>query len=461
VIGGGITGLSAAHRLLERNRETHVTVFEASDRLGGVISTRRESGFLMEEGADSFVTNKPAGKALVDRLGLGGELIGIAPDARQSFVVQNKRLEPTPEGYHLLAPSKLGALFSSSLFTPLGKLRIAMEQFVPPRRQSGDESVGDFVLRRFGREDLERMAKPMVAAIYGADAMQLSLEATFPRFLEMEQKYGSVIRGLQQALRDQTRADESAQPASGPRYGLFVTLRKGMGTLCDALVERLPQSTVRTGTEVTGIAPASKGGWTIRMSGGSERYDAVILGIPAPGVSRLVAPFDRDLAGLLSQISYHSSVTVTLAHHAQDVTHPMDGAGFVVSSSEGMTLLGCTFGHRKFPSRAPEGEVLLRTYYGNRGMELMDEDLLASTTRELAPLLGIQGEPILTRVARWPGGMPQYAVGHLGLVSRIEKQAATHSGFALAGNGYRGVGIPDCIQSAEAAVDRIMDVARV
>lgn len=460
IIGGGITGLAAAHRLVELSRERgrsyEFVVHEASPRLGGVISTRRQDGFLLEEGADSFVTNKPGAKGLIERLGLSDELIGIEPGARQSFVVHGGELIPTPQGFHLLAPSQMGPLFSSSLFSPLGKLRIALEKFVPPRRGSSDESVGAFVLRRFGREDLERMAKPMVAAIYGADAMQLSLKATFPRFLELEQQHGSVIRGLQAALREQSAADASAQPASGPRYGLFATLSSGLSTLTDALIARLPQARLRVDTPVLALEPVADGGWSVQTPEGSARFDAVIVATPAPVASELVESFDSEMARLLSDIPYHFSATVCVGMKIGDLSHPMGGAGFVVSGDEGLTLLGCTFGHRKFAGRAPEGCALLRAYFGNAGSSLSDADLIDRTLTELTPLLGIRGAPLFSHIARWPGGMPQYAVGHLDLVGQIEECQASQRGLALAGNAYRGVGIPDSIESGEKAAEYLL-----
>jgi oxygen-dependent protoporphyrinogen oxidase len=461
IIGGGITGLAAAHRLVELSREhdrsSRFTLFEASPRLGGVISTRERDGFLLEEGADSFITNKPGAKNLITRLGLADQLIGIEPKARQSFVVHGGRLVPTPQGFHLLAPSRMDSLFASPLFSFPGKLRIALERFLPPRRTGGDESVGEFVLRRFGREDLERMAKPMVAAIYGADPMRLSLRATFPRFLDLEREHGSVIRGLQVAAGEQSQSHESGQPASGPRYGLFATLPSGLGQMTEALIARLPETSLRRGAPVLSLEPASGGSWTVRTPDTAESFDAVVVATPAPVAGDLVESFDAEMARLLGGIPYHFSATVCVALRLGDVAHPMNGAGFVVSGDEGLTLLGCTFGHRKFAGRATEGCALLRAYFGNAGEGLGDDELAQRTLAELAPLLGIRGTPLFTHIARWPGGMPQYAVGHLDLVARIEELQKAHPGLALAGNAYRGVGIPDSIQSGERAAERLVE----
>lgn len=447
VVGGGVTGLAAAHHLLElaAGRPLEVAVLEASARAGGIVSTRRDGAFVLEEGPDSFITEKPEALALIRRLGLEARIQGTRPEFRRSFVVRQGRLFPTPDGFSLLAPSRLGPVFGSPLFSPLGKLRMALEPLVPARRsnrdENFDESLASFVTRRLGRETLERIAQPMVGGIYGADPAELSLAATFPRFLALEREFGSVIRGLARARTRDT---------SGARYQLFASLEGGLQTLIDALTARLPAGVLRTDTRVSVLTPRSAGGWQV----GEETFDAVILALPAAAAAALTRGFDPDLGESLGAFAAGSSVTVSLAYRGESIGHALGGAGFVVPRSESAALgglIGASFMHRKFERRAPEGSALVRLFFGDAALALDDAELERRGHQALVRLVRA-GEPAQSRhVARWPQGMPRYAVGHLGHVRRTFEQARRHPGLALAGNSYTGVGIPDCIRSGEAA----------
>ncbi len=308
VVGGGITGLAAAHRLLElaaRDRvPLEVALLEARDRLGGVVSSLRRDGFLIEEGPDSIITDKPWARELAERIGLKDRIIGTQEEYRRSFVVRRGRLEPTPDGFYLLAPTRFLPMVTSRIFSPLGKLRMAMDSVIPRGSQTADESVADFVTRRLGREALERMAQPMIGGIYGADPEMLSLRATFPRFLQMEREHGSVIRAMLAAGRARLAMEKAAATrASGPRYGLFVSFDEGLQVLTDALADRLPAGTARTGVRVTGLT--SRAGtdgacWDLTMESRqvdrpmTESFDAVILALHAPRSAVLLRPFDAD-----------------------------------------------------------------------------------------------------------------------------------------------------------------------
>jgi oxygen-dependent protoporphyrinogen oxidase len=331
IVGGGLTGLAAAHALVERSHRAF-TLFESAPHAGGIVQTRHERGFVLEEGPDSFITDKPEALDLVRRLGLAGEVRGTRPEFRRSFVVHGGRLVPTPDGFYLLAPARLGPVWASPLFSPWGKLRLALEPWVPRARglddPAYDESLASFVRRRLGGEVLERIAQAMVGGIYGAAPEELSLAATFPRFLAWEREFGSVTRGLRQ------QADARAASASGPRYGLFATLANGMQTLTDALIARLPDGALRPLSPVRALDPDPSGGW--RVSG--EHYDTVILALPAAGAAALVAGFDAALAADLSAYTAGSSVTVSLAYPASAVAHSLDGAGFVVPRGEAAAL---------------------------------------------------------------------------------------------------------------------------
>jgi oxygen-dependent protoporphyrinogen oxidase len=467
-VGGGVSGLAAAHRAVERARErgqpVGVTLLEAGDRLGGAVSTAAHDGFLVEAGPDSFITDKPWARFLAERLGLSGRLIGTNPEFRRSFVVRRGRLAPTPEGFQMLAPSRLRPLWRSPILSSLGKLRASLEPWVPRRAAGGDESVASFVRRRFGQELLERLAQPMAAGIYGADPEELSLEATFPRFLLMEKERGSVLRALRAApgARGHTLESSPAESdreaptaASGARYALFASFDRGMQTLTDALAARLPAGAAVPGVRVLGLGPAAGGapGWTVRSARGEESADAVILALPAPDAARLLEPLDLDLAGDLGSIAYGSSVVVTLAYREGAIADPMRGAGFVVPAVEGAAVAACTFSHRKFAGRAPAGHALLRAYHTDRALALEDAELVAVTRAELDRWLGISAAPLFAEVARHARATPRYRVGHRELVTRIEARTARHRGLFLAGNAYRGVGIPDSVRSGEAAAE--------
>lgn len=460
VVGGGIAGLAAAHRLTELARERGealaLTLLEARDRLGGTIATERTGGFLIEAGPDSFLADKPWGLALTERLGLGDRLIGTREGARRSFVVHRGRLHPLPEGFFLLAPTRLGPLVRSRLFSWPGKLRMALDLVLPRGRATADESLAAFVTRRLGREALERVAQPLVAGIYTADPETLSLAAAMPRFLELERRHRSLILGLRAGG---TRREETAG-ASGARYGLFASLAGGMGGLVEALASRLVDA-VRLKSPVASLARSDRPPrWRVHLAnGGALEADGVILATEAHAAARIVADLDPGLARDLARIPFASSATVTLAYHREAIPHPLDGFGFVVPRTEGRRILACTFSSVKYPGRAPEGYVLLRAFLGGalqKGMlEQDDEGLAAAALAELAALLGVTAPPALVRVHRHPGAMPQYRVGHLELVAAIEERLASHPGLALAGSAYRGIGIADTIHSAESAASRL------
>lgn len=452
VIGGGISGLAAAHRLAEMSRgrssPVEITLLEASGKLGGVIETQRSNGFLMEAGPDAFLSEKPEGVELVKRLGLEDQLIGTQPGLRKSFIVRKGRLIPVPSGFYLIAPTRMVAVFQMKALSLPGRLRLACERFVPPRVNGrADESVGQFIRRRFGREALERIGQPMIAGIYSADPDRLSLQATFPRFLELERQYGSVSKGLRAISGD-------VQGARGPRYSLFVTLRDGMQTLVETLVRKMPEVRIQLGARVARLSPAE--GWQVVLEGAEAlRADAVCVAVPAPRAAGLVRSFDPALSQALAGIPYESVATVNLAFRRSDVPHPLDGFGFVVPAVERLGLIGCTFASVKFPGRAADGTVLLRVFVGGQPVRQTEPELKAAVLRQLGPLLGVSAAPCHSGVCRYREAMPQYEVGHLERVETIERAARRHPGLYLTGNAYRGIGLPDCIREAEKSAERI------
>src|SRR5581483_2034440 len=407
-------------------------------------------------GPDSFLSEKPWALARCRRLGLEDQLVRTDDRFRRTFVAWRGRLHPLPEGFQLLAPSRLGPLLSSRLFSWPGKLRMAADLLLP-RGHDPDESLGAFVRRRLGREALERVAQPLIAGIYTADPDELSLAATMPRFLEMERRERSVILALWRAAR---RAPAPDRGTSGARWSLFVTLAEGMEQLVHALAERLPEGAVRLKEPVTGIE-RQDGRWRVATGGGTGLdADAVVLAPEAHQVARLLRYVDPGLAHLLEGIPYASSGTVTLAYRRADVAHPLDGFGFVVPHVERRPIIACTFSSVKYPGRAPEGHALLRVFVGgalNEAVLSEDDAALVRIAREqIGPLLGIRGEPLFSRVNRYPRAMPQYLVGHARRVDAIEGCLARLPGLRLAGGAYRGVGIADCVRSGEEAADALL-----
>lgn len=466
IIGGGITGLAAAHRLLEHSRGTaakfDVTVLEASSRLGGTIQTEHRDEFVLEHGPDSFISEKPEALDLVKRLGLESRLIETNKEHRRSFIVRNGRLLPVPEGFQLLGPSRLWPFLTSDIFSWMGKARMALDLLLPRRNRNEtiDESLAQFVRRRFGSEALERMAQPMVAGIYTADPERLSLRATIPRFLEMERANRSVILGLMKRTRAQGKDETNG--TSGARYSLFLSFDRGMQTLVDELSSRLPRTSVQLRHRVASLRlERSSGMWSVHTdSGVSIRADAVCIALPTYLGAQLLQNTDFKLSEELNSVPYASTATVNLAYQRGDIPHSLDGFGFVVPFIEKRSLIACSFSSIKFSKRAPNGFALLRAFVGGAlqpEMFALDEvEMLQLVQSDLRELLGIQKAPLFSEVTHWPRSMPQYEIGHLDRVERIESLLDQIPTLKLAGNAYRGAGIPDCVRSGEKAAEELM-----
>jgi oxygen-dependent protoporphyrinogen oxidase len=376
---------------------------------------------------------------------------------RKVFVWHRGRLHPLPDGFQLMAPTRVRPLLASALFSWPGKLRMACD-LVLPRGGSPDESLGAFVRRRLGREALERVAQPLVGGIYTADPDELSLGATMPRFLEMERRERSVILALWRAAR---RAPALHAGTSGARWSLFVTFAEGMEELIRVLATRLPPGAVRL-KERAAAGERDGAGWRVTTAGGAVfTGDALILSPEAHQVARLLRYVDPGLAHLLDGIPYASSATVTLAYRRADIRHPLDGFGFVVPQVERRPVFAGSFSSVKYAGRAPEGHVLLRVFVGgalNESMLDADDGALVEIVRaELGELLGVTGAPLVTRVERHPRAKPQYHVGHAARAEAIERAVARHAGLRLAGGAYRGVGIADCVRSGEEAAEGVSD----
>lgn len=471
VIGGGLSGLAAAHRLMELSSHqpaaTEITLFEASSRLGGIVGTRRMGGYLVDTGADSFLTNKPAAVGLCRRLGLEHRLVSTDAKYRGAHVLFDGRPVPVPDGFQLVSPSAILPILATPILSTWGKLRMLMECLVPPRR-NGDESLASFVRRRLGREALERLVQPLVGGIYTSDPEKLSMAATIPRFLEMEREYGSLIRATF-AQRRRSRTDQAAPSdttSGGARYGLFAGLAGGMEDLLEALRAKVQSGCqIRSETRIAAIHTGDRttSGYQIELPDQTEeQFDAVIVATTAHQAARLVSQLDATLSSELSGIEYASSAIVVTAHKLRDVRHPLNSFGLVVPHCERRRILATSFSSRKFPERAPEDSVLMRTFVGGAMQpelyQLDDNELCRVVCEELADIFGVQGDPELTLVVRYPRAMPQYHVGHLDRVARIDTRLAVLPGLFMAGNALRGVGVPDAIASGEAAANSAIEL---
>jgi oxygen-dependent protoporphyrinogen oxidase len=440
---------------------TEVTLFEAGDSLGGVLRTERADGYMLEQSADNFITNVPWAIELCRRIGLADELIPTNTRFRRALVLHRGKLYPVPDGFTLLGGSRVWPIVTTRVLSLRGKLRLLCERFIrTPRDDSenadekNDESLASFVRRRLGREAFERLVQPLVAGIYTADAEKLSLAAALPQFRRMEQQHGSLTRGLR-------RAATEGQGA-GARYGFFVALRDGMDRLVEALAQRLPSGCIELNSPVVRITQGADGGWNVWLEGrdAPRTFDAVIGATPAPIAAGLIEGVSADLAAELRQIPYASSAVALAGYRREQIAHPLDGFGLVVPAIEHREILAASFASVKFPGRAPDGRVLIRVFFGGAGrpeqVDFTDDELGRIVQRELGELLALRGEPELFRVRRWRASMPQYHIGHLARVERIESLVASLPCLELAGNAYRGVGIPLCIYSGEEAAERIV-----
>jgi protoporphyrinogen/coproporphyrinogen III oxidase len=470
IIGGGIAGLSAAYYLEKAKRggaAIEWTLFEKSGRLGGVIQTERRDGFILEAGPDSFLTIKPDGARLCRDLGIGGRLIASNDAERKTYILVRGRLIPIPDGLLFMVPTRVLPMVTTPLFSWGTKLRMVGELFSsktrPGETENQDESVADFVRRHFGREMVERVAEPLLAGVYGGNAEHLSVGAVLPRFVEMQREHGSLVRATLSSLR-RAQAQAKAKPKennAGPAavsQPLFTSLKGGLEEMVEAVVAALPPASLRLRQADVSLR-RSGGQWQIGAVG-ADRFDSVVLAVPAPGSAALVESFQPKLAELLARIQYTSSAAVALSYDRVDLP---PGHGFLVPASEGRKMLACTFVHKKFPHRAPEGSALLRCFLSSaRVPELLsytDEALAGIAQKELKDILDLGATPRFVRVFRWPCALPQYETGHLTRVAQMEELLGELPGISIIGNSFYGIGVPDCIRSGRMAAEKITTAA--
>jgi oxygen-dependent protoporphyrinogen oxidase len=453
VVGGGITGLAAALELASRP-ECSWALVERDARWGGVVRTERHGSWLLEGGPDCFLSAKPGGLALCRELGLEDRLVGTLAQHRRTFVKRDRRLHRLPEGISGLVPSRLLPLVTAPTLSLPGRLRAALELFVPRSRNRTEQSIERFVSRRFGRETYDWLVEPLLSGIFAGDGEALSLDATFPRLLEAEREHGSVLRQvLVSRLREMTGAARDAAPAA-PTGG-FVTPRGGLGELVARVVERLPAERLRAGAGVASIERSAPGYRLALDDGTTLRARSVVLAIPAHSAAPALRALDRELAAELESIPFVATAIVSAGFLAGAVARPLAGYGYVSPRAEGGAVVACSCTTNKFPDRAAPGDTLFRFFLGRAGREEIaradDETIRAVVRQELREVLDITAEPVLWEIFRWPQALPQYNLGHLERIERIEARRATQPGLELAGASYRGVGIPDCIESGRRA----------
>ncbi len=460
VLGGGVSGLSAAYALEKRRRESgdfSYKLFEAAPRLGGVLHTERVEGCVVEGGPDSFLSEKPWAAALCREIGLGDQLISSNDDLRKTYIIVRNRLIEMPDGLMFLVPTKIIPTVLSPLFSFTTKLRMAAEWFYHPRA-CGDESVASFVKRHYGDEVVDRLADPLLSGVYGGEAEKLSVRSVLPRFVDMETRYGSLGKAMLAA-----RAKMPAANSGGSARGIFTTLKDGMQQIADGLGAQLQPEALAAGCKVRSIA-RTESGWTIAYESGSqefsENFDGLVLALPTQRAGEVLGAASPALAAELSAISYSSSITVALGYDAQVRKSLPAGFGFLVPRSEKRSIMAATFVHNKFHDRAPADKALLRCFIGGAvakaSMNLPDDEIACLVRSDLRAILGLQAEPLFVRVVRWPSAMAQYEVGHSERLLRIQQGAQRLPAFALAGNGYSGIGVPDCVRSGSEAAQSVL-----
>ena len=464
IVGGGISGLSTAYFLQESVRESNgnieVLLIEKESHLGGSIVTEHVDGFVIEGGPDCFLSEKPWALKLCERLGMEDKLLNTNEN-RRTFILSKGRLHNLPEGFMLLVPTSFMPFIQSSLISPLGKIRMAMDWFIPRKKTDEEESLAQFVCRRLGREALEKIAEPLVAGIHASVPETMSLKATFPRFLDLEKEYGSLIRGM---LARRKKFLQFAKNRKGPSRTMFVTLRQGMGDLIGTLQGRLNADSILLERGVAALDRTKQGGsslYTLTLEGGEKlNADAVVMAAPSFVSGDLMAGLDEPLRDLLWTIPYVSSAIVHLAYRKPEIHHPLDGFGFIVPRTEKRDIMASTWTSVKFAHRVPEGHVLLRVFVGGAknesALRLDDDEMVAMSQRELRDIMGIEATPVFTKVYRWDKSMPQYRLGHLERVAEIEARVSRHPGIFLTGCAYRGVGISDCIHEGELTAEKVV-----
>ena len=446
IVGGGVSGLSAAHYLTRAG--IPVTLIEKEPRLGGVMQTDSIEGCTLELGPDSFLAAKPAAFDLIRDLGLASEVIASNDHLRKSYILRRGRLVPLPDGLMMVVPTKVMPLLTSSLLSWGTKFRMGLEWFRRPKAASGDRSVAAFLRDHYGQESVDYLGEPLLSGVYGGNPEELSVVSVLPRFAELEAKYGSLTRGVL-AMR--------GRAGGGAGRPLFQSLKGGLAAMADAVVRAAGARLTVVEGAVEAVERAGDG-WRVREHGEWRNTDHLIMACRAYQSAELLRPVCPELAELLSAIPYTSSMTLALGYRRAEVKHPLNGFGFLVPKAERGLLLGCTWLGTKFPHRVPDGKAVLRCFMAGDSLERSDDDVVATAREEIRRIMGVDAEPIFARIARWPRSMAQYTVGHAERVKKIEALAAALPGLCLAGSAFHGIGVPDCISTGKRAAELVRSI---
>lgn len=449
IVGGGISGLAAAWYLSRSGLPC--TLIEKRPRLGGVIETGYWQDCVLEGGPDSFLAAKPEALQLIRELGLEDQVISSNDHQRVTYIWKGGRMIPMPDGLMMMVPTKIAPMITTPLLGWGTKIRMGLEVFHRAPVHPPERSVSEFIREHYGQETVDYLAEPLLSGVYGGDPTALSADSVLTRFLQIEKKYGSLTRGVLAARRN--------APSGGEGGGaLFRSMKRGLGQLIEALTGQIG-SHMRVIQAEAEAVERTEGGYRVRAAGEWIEARHVILAMPAYASAGLLAPHDAELARLLNTIDYGSSMTVTLVYKPGNLDHPTVGFGFLVPRKELRLVRACTWAHRKFPHRAPEGWSIVRCFLGGKGnehvLELSDEAVMAGVLADLRRMMGVSNVPDFQRITRWRRGMAQFTLGHAHRVGQIRGRLAALPGLHLAGNFFSGIGIPDCVQAGKLAAERI------
>jgi len=467
IVGGGIAGLAAAVQLKTgakaHNKQAEVLLLEKSGRIGGKFISEKVGPFTIEGGPDSFLPEKVWTVNLARQLGLEPEMLPSNDKFKGTFIYSRNRLHSLPEGVMLMVPTMFMPMAKSRLISWPGKMRMGMEIFVPKRKVMEDESLATFVTRRLGRECLEKIAEPLVAGIHTSNPDNMSVLATFPRFVQMEQKSGSLIRGMLASMRSRPQATLSGPPPKpgAPKMTYFMSFKNGMETLSQACADAIGKDSIRLNTSVKAVEPRGTGYRVILESGEALEADQVVLGTASYDSAEMVKGFDETLAAQLNRIEWSSSATVSIAFRKEDVRVPLKGFGFIVPRVEGRRINAATYSSIKWSFRAPDDHILIRGFVGGGHheelvQELDDAGLTTMVLEELDAILGLKANAQFSKIYRFIKGMPKYTVGHLDRIALLDRTLSTHPGLHLIGCSYKGIGIGDCVHEAQIAAEKIL-----
>ncbi|HLS07776.1 protoporphyrinogen oxidase [Lentibacillus sp.] len=459
IVGGGITGLSAAFYLQKEINEKglpyEVKLVEKGSRLGGKIKTTRRNGFVIEQGPDSFLSRKQPGVKLVRELGLSDQL--VRNGTGQSYVLVNNKLHEIPKGSYMGVPVRIRPFLFSGIFSPAGKLRAGMD-FLLPRGKTGDQSLGGFFRRRFGDELVENLIEPLLSGIYAGNLDDMGIMATFPNFYQLEQEHRSLIKGLQNTMPEKKKQKKS----SGKKQGMFFSFKNGLETLVERLEEVLGD-TVSLGVGVDHVEKKEHGYHVLLSNGDVYKADAVVMATPHYTLPKIFSQY--DLFNEFRDIPATSVANVAMAFDESAIKKDIDGTGFVVSRNSDFQITACTWTHKKWPNAAPEGKALVRCYVGRPDdqsvVHLSNVEMTEMVLNDLNQTMNITEKPEFSVISRWTNAMPQYTVGHTERVAKVREDIRRElPGVFLAGSSYEGVGIPDCIGQGEQAVADVLAFLR-